>query len=66
MTAPDAVPPGAAPEPDSAAPVTVAGRLSTYLRGGGIITPIITVIRNAGDVGKTDLVKASGTWEAAA
>jgi general nucleoside transport system permease protein len=26
------------------APVTVAGRLSTYLRGGGIITPIITVI----------------------
>jgi simple sugar transport system permease protein len=32
-----------APEP-SAAPVTVAGRLSTYLRGGGIITPIITVI----------------------
>jgi general nucleoside transport system permease protein len=32
-----------APEP-SAAPVTVAGRLSTYLRGGGIITPIITVL----------------------
>jgi simple sugar transport system permease protein len=31
-------------EPDSEAPVTVAGRLSTYLRGGGIITPIITVI----------------------
>src|SRR3954451_3981593 len=31
------------PEP-SAAPVTVAGRLSTYLRGGGIITPIITVL----------------------
>ena len=27
-----------------AAPVTVAGRLSTYLRGGGIITPIITVL----------------------
>jgi general nucleoside transport system permease protein len=26
------------------APVTVAGRLSTYLRGGGIITPLITVI----------------------
>ena len=26
------------------APVTVAGRLSTYLRGGGIITPIITVL----------------------
>jgi ABC-type uncharacterized transport system permease subunit len=33
-----------APEPGSAAPVTVAGRLSTYLRGGGIITPIITVL----------------------
>jgi ABC-type uncharacterized transport system permease subunit len=32
-----------APEP-SAAPVTVAGRLSTYLRGGGIITPLITVL----------------------
>jgi simple sugar transport system permease protein len=31
-------------EPESEAPVTVAGRLSTYLRGGGIITPIITVI----------------------
>jgi general nucleoside transport system permease protein len=44
MTAPDAVPPGAAPEPDSAAPVTVAGRLSTYLRGGGIITPLLTVL----------------------
>ncbi len=29
---------------DTAVPVTVAGRLSTYLRGGGIITPIITVI----------------------
>jgi general nucleoside transport system permease protein len=27
-----------------AAPVTVAGRLSTYLRGGGIITPLITVL----------------------
>jgi general nucleoside transport system permease protein len=26
------------------APVTVAGRLSTYLRGGGIVTPIITVL----------------------
>jgi ABC-type uncharacterized transport system permease subunit len=26
------------------APLTVAGRLSTYLRGGGIITPIITVL----------------------
>jgi ABC-type uncharacterized transport system permease subunit len=32
-----------APEP-SAAPVTVAGRLSTYLRGGGIVTPLITVL----------------------
>jgi general nucleoside transport system permease protein len=32
-----------APE-GSAAPLTVAGRLSTYLRGGGIITPIITVL----------------------
>ena len=31
-------------EPGSAAPVTVAGRLSTYLRGGGIITPLITVV----------------------
>ena len=33
-----------APEPGAAAPVTVAGRLSTYLRGGGIITPLITVL----------------------
>jgi general nucleoside transport system permease protein len=32
-----------APE-GGAAPVTVAGRLSTYLRGGGIITPILTVL----------------------
>jgi ABC-type uncharacterized transport system permease subunit len=32
-----------APEPGTA-PVTVAGRLSTYLRGGGIITPLITVL----------------------
>ena len=31
-------------EPDAGAPSTVAARLSTYLRGGGIITPIITVI----------------------
>jgi general nucleoside transport system permease protein len=30
-------------EPD-AAPQTVAGRLSTYLRGGGVITPLITVL----------------------
>jgi general nucleoside transport system permease protein len=27
-----------------AAPITVAGRLSGYLRGGGIITPLITVV----------------------
>jgi general nucleoside transport system permease protein len=32
------------PETGAPAPVTVAGRLSTYLRGGGIITPIITVL----------------------
>jgi general nucleoside transport system permease protein len=31
-------------EPDTDVPVTVAGRLSTYLRGGGIITPLITVV----------------------
>jgi ABC-type uncharacterized transport system permease subunit len=31
-------------EPMGGAPVTVAGRLSTYLRGGGIVTPIITVL----------------------
>jgi general nucleoside transport system permease protein len=31
-------------EPDTDVPVTVAGRLSTYLRGGGIITPLLTVI----------------------
>jgi ABC-type uncharacterized transport system permease subunit len=31
-------------EPDTGVPVTVAGRLSTYLRGGGIITPLITVV----------------------
>jgi general nucleoside transport system permease protein len=30
-------------EPE-AAPQTVAGRLSTYLRGGGVITPLITVL----------------------
>jgi general nucleoside transport system permease protein len=44
LTAPGAIPPEFEPDPDSAAPLTVAGRLSTYLRGGGIITPIITVI----------------------
>jgi general nucleoside transport system permease protein len=32
-----------APE-GSTAPLTVAGRLSTYLRGGGVITPILTVL----------------------
>jgi ABC-type uncharacterized transport system permease subunit len=32
-----------APE-DGAAPLTVAGRLSGYLRGGGIITPLLTVL----------------------
>ena len=32
-----------APE-DGAAPITVAGRLSGYLRGGGVITPLLTVI----------------------
>jgi ABC-type uncharacterized transport system permease subunit len=31
-------------EPDTDVPITVAGRLSTYLRGGGIITPLITVV----------------------
>jgi ABC-type uncharacterized transport system permease subunit len=35
--------PGAAPDGD-AAPLTVAGRLSGYLRGGGVITPLITVV----------------------
>jgi general nucleoside transport system permease protein len=29
---------------DSTTPVTVAGRLSTYLKGGGIVTPLITVL----------------------
>jgi simple sugar transport system permease protein len=33
-----------APGPDSGVPLTVAGRLSGYLRGGGIITPLLTVI----------------------
>jgi len=44
VTAPGAIPPEFEPDPDSAAPLTVAGRLSTYLRGGGIITPLITVV----------------------
>jgi general nucleoside transport system permease protein len=29
---------------DEAVPLTVAGRLSGYLRGGGVITPLLTVI----------------------
>ena len=29
---------------EDAAPVTVAGRLSTYLRGGGIVTPLLTAL----------------------
>jgi ABC-type uncharacterized transport system permease subunit len=40
-------PPGAPLEPVPAgdgAPLTVAGRLSGYLRGGGVITPLLTVI----------------------
>jgi simple sugar transport system permease protein len=32
------------PGAPGAAPVTVAGRLSGYLRGGGVITPLITVV----------------------
>ena len=37
------VTPGSAPE-DDAVPLTVAGRLSGYLRGGGIVTPLLTVV----------------------
>src|SRR5262249_29711870 len=33
-----------APEDDLTGEVTVAARLSTYLRGGGIITPLLTVL----------------------
>jgi simple sugar transport system permease protein len=33
-----------APGEDSAVPLTVAGRLSGYLRGGGVITPVLTVL----------------------
>ena len=36
--------PEAGPPEDEAVPLTVAGRLSTYLRGGGIITPLITAL----------------------
>jgi simple sugar transport system permease protein len=38
---------GPAPTPEApgeGAPVTVAGRLSVYLRGGGIITPLLTAL----------------------
>jgi general nucleoside transport system permease protein len=38
---------GPAPTPEApgeGAPATVAGRLSTYLRGGGIITPLLTAL----------------------
>jgi ABC-type uncharacterized transport system permease subunit len=38
-----ATPPGSEPDGD-AVPLTVAGRLSSYLRGGGVITPLLTVI----------------------
>jgi ABC-type uncharacterized transport system permease subunit len=34
----------ATPPEGDAAPLTVAGRLSGYLRGGGVITPLITVL----------------------
>jgi simple sugar transport system permease protein len=30
--------------PEAGAPITVAGRLSGYLRGGGVITPLLTVL----------------------
>jgi general nucleoside transport system permease protein len=33
-----------APGEDSAVPLTVAGRLSGYLRGGGVTTPLLTVL----------------------
>jgi simple sugar transport system permease protein len=39
--------PPVAPTPEAPggeAPVTVAGRLSTYLRGGGIVTPLLTAV----------------------
>ena len=41
----DDVPVAPTPEaPGEGAPITVAGRLSGYLRGGGIITPILTAL----------------------
>ena len=46
VSAPDDGPP-IAPTPESpgdGAPMTVAGRLSGYLRGGGIITPLLTAL----------------------
>jgi ABC-type uncharacterized transport system permease subunit len=36
--------PAGVPEPESGAPMTVAGRLSTYLRAGGVITPLLTLL----------------------
>jgi general nucleoside transport system permease protein len=33
-----------APGEDGAVPLTVAGRLSEYLRGGGVITPLLTAV----------------------
>jgi general nucleoside transport system permease protein len=33
-----------APGEDAAVPVTVAGRLSEYLRGGGVVTPLLTAL----------------------
>jgi simple sugar transport system permease protein len=41
----DDLPPAPTPEaPGEGAPITVAGRLSGYLRGGGIITPLLTAL----------------------
>jgi ABC-type uncharacterized transport system permease subunit len=36
--------PAGVPEPESGAPMTVAGRLSTYVRAGGVITPLLTLL----------------------
>ena len=45
MSAPDDEPLAPTPEaPGDSAPQTVAGRLSGYLRGGGIITPFLTAL----------------------
>ena len=45
MSAPDDEPLAPTPEaPGEGAPLTVAGRLSGYLRGGGIITPLLTAL----------------------